>query len=220
MIAELGIALHASKLGIRVLRPMAEGARYDLVFDLGATLIRVQCKWAAHHGDVIKVPTRGSYHSPGRGYVRSTYSRADVDGIAAYCQDLDRCYWLPIDVFSGQSMVNLRLTATLNRQRAAVNMASEYEFGAVAQLGERLAGSEEVRGSSPLSSTSDPPATLAAYDYRQKFGWYMERAAAGETFLITRRGKPYARLSPPHLQLDLAPEPAEVVPITTAKENR
>ena len=72
----------------------------------------------------------------------------------------------------------------------------------------------------PLSSTSDPPATLAAYDYRQKFGWYMERAAAGETFLITRRGKPYARLSPPHLQLDLAPEPAEVVPITTAKENR
>jgi len=48
----------------------------------------------------------------------------------------------------------------------------------------------------------------------------MERAAAGETFLITRRGKPYARLSPPHLQLDLAPEPAEVVPITTAKENR
>ena len=48
----------------------------------------------------------------------------------------------------------------------------------------------------------------------------MERAAAGETFLITRRGKPYARLSPPHQQLDLAPEPAEVVPITTAKENR
>jgi antitoxin (DNA-binding transcriptional repressor) of toxin-antitoxin stability system len=25
----------------------------------------------------------------------------------------------------------------------------------------------------------------------------MERAAAGESFLITRRGKPYARLSPP-----------------------
>jgi antitoxin (DNA-binding transcriptional repressor) of toxin-antitoxin stability system len=25
----------------------------------------------------------------------------------------------------------------------------------------------------------------------------MERAGAGESFLITRRGKPYARLSPP-----------------------
>jgi antitoxin (DNA-binding transcriptional repressor) of toxin-antitoxin stability system len=40
----------------------------------------------------------------------------------------------------------------------------------------------------------------------------MERAAAGERFLITRRGKPYARLSPPHQQLDLpAPEPAEAI---------
>jgi antitoxin (DNA-binding transcriptional repressor) of toxin-antitoxin stability system len=36
----------------------------------------------------------------------------------------------------------------------------------------------------------------------------MERAAAGENFLITRRGKPYARLSPPHEQLVPAPETA------------
>jgi antitoxin (DNA-binding transcriptional repressor) of toxin-antitoxin stability system len=47
----------------------------------------------------------------------------------------------------------------------------------------------------------------------------MDRAKAGESFLITRRGRPYARLSPPHEQLDLpAPEPARVVPIDFAKE--
>jgi antitoxin (DNA-binding transcriptional repressor) of toxin-antitoxin stability system len=52
----------------------------------------------------------------------------------------------------------------------------------------------------------------------------MERAAAGESFLITRRGKPYARLSPPHDQLDIPAEvperdePAEVVPMTAAGE--
>jgi prevent-host-death family protein len=76
-------------------------------------------------------------------------------------------------------------------------------------------------GSSPTSSTSVTPATLGAHEYRNHFGWYMERAAAGESFLITRRGKPYARLSPPHDQLDIPPdtpeleqpEPAEVVPI-------
>jgi len=39
------------------------------------------------------------------------------------------------------------------------------------------------------------------HPYRQRFGWYMERAAAGESFLITRRGKPYARLSPAAEQL-------------------
>jgi len=32
----------------------------------------------------------------------------------------------------------------------------------------------------------------------------MERASAGETFVISRFGAPFARLSPPHDQLDLA----------------
>jgi antitoxin (DNA-binding transcriptional repressor) of toxin-antitoxin stability system len=40
----------------------------------------------------------------------------------------------------------------------------------------------------------------------------MERAAAGQSFLITRRGRPCARLSPPHEGLDMPPpEPAEVM---------
>ena len=110
---------------------------------------------------------------------------------------------------------------TKNGQRACLNWAADYELpGAIAQLGERLRGTQEVAGSSPASSISSAVTELGAHEYRQKFGWYMERAAAGESFLITRRGKPYARLSPPHEQLDLpAPEPAEVVPITTAKEN-
>ena len=189
------------------------------MFDAGE-LLRVQCKWATLRGDVVSVPSNGCYHSPGRGYVRSTYSASEVDAIAAYSQELDRCYWLPIDKFSGQSQIYLRLRPALNNQRGAVNIAADYEFGAVAQLGERRRGTAEAGGSSPPSSTLECT-VLGAYEYRQKFGWYMERAAAGESFLITRRGKPYARLSPPHDQLDLpAPEPAEVVPITTIKERR
>jgi len=34
----------------------------------------------------------------------------------------------------------------------------------------------------------------------------MERAAAGEEILVTRRGRPYARLVPPHPQLEPPPE--------------
>jgi len=43
----------------------------------------------------------------------------------------------------------------------------------------------------------------------------MERAATGESFVITRRGKPLARLSPPHDQLEPA-EPADAIPISDA----
>ena len=49
----------------------------------------------------------------------------------------------------------------------------------------------EVRGSSPLSSTSLPgaPTTVGAHEFRNRFGWYMERAAAGEVIDVTRRGR-------------------------------
>ena len=68
--------------------------------------------------------------------------------------------------------------------------------GAIAQLGERSAGSRKVVGSSPTSSISRGSA-LGLQDFRQGLGRYMDRAAAGESFLITRRGKRYARLAPP-----------------------
>jgi hypothetical protein len=45
-IAEAAVALEAIKLGVRVLKPVVEHCRYDLAFDLGERIVRVQCKWA------------------------------------------------------------------------------------------------------------------------------------------------------------------------------
>jgi PD-(D/E)XK endonuclease len=41
-VAEAMIAAHAIRLGIDVLAPMAEHTRYDLAFDLGEQILRVQ----------------------------------------------------------------------------------------------------------------------------------------------------------------------------------
>jgi hypothetical protein len=46
-IAEAAITLEAIKLGIDVLKPVAEHARYDLLFDLRTRVMRVQCKWGS-----------------------------------------------------------------------------------------------------------------------------------------------------------------------------
>jgi prevent-host-death family protein len=53
-----------------------------------------------------------------------------------------------------------------------------------------------ARGSSPLSSTS-PPDTLhvGAHEFRNHFGYYLERAADGHEILVSRRGRPYVRVS-------------------------
>jgi hypothetical protein len=84
----------------------------------------------------------------------------EIDAFAAYCSETDSCYFLPINAFPRHRSVQLRLRATRNNQQLGINWARDFEFmarlrasGAVAQLGERLAGSQKVTGSSPVGST-------------------------------------------------------------------
>ena len=147
-IAEAAIALAATRLHIDVYRPLGEGGSYDLILDLEDRLLRVQCKWAPRDGDVVVVRCYSTRRSAA-GFLKRTYSRREIDAFGVYCADLDSCYLLPIELFDGRSHVSLRLGPTRNNQQLGVNWASEYEFGArlralgaVAQLGERLAGSQ------------------------------------------------------------------------------
>ena len=154
-IAEAAIASAAIELGVFVLRPLVEGRRYDLLFDVDHRLFRVQCKWAPRRRNVIAVHLNSCRLTPG-GYVRSTYDATEIDVVAVYCQELKRCYWLPIDKVAGRTGIHLRLAPAANNQEAAINYAADYELpGAIAQLGERLRGTQEVAGSSPASSTSN-----------------------------------------------------------------
>lgn len=68
--------------------------------------------------------------------------------------------------------------------------------GVVAQLGEHLHGMQGVGGSSPPSSTPHPPPVveIGAHEFRNLFGHFMERAAAGEEIRVSRHGRPYVRL--------------------------
>jgi hypothetical protein len=146
-IAEMGIAWHAFMLGVDVYKPIAEGGRCDLIFDLGE-LWRVQCKWARRRDDVLLVQCCSNRRAR-EGLRRRLYSADEIDAFAAYCAELDRCFFLPFARFPGRSSIQLRLAPTRNNQKLGINWADEYDFtatlaqplGAVAQLGERRAGS-------------------------------------------------------------------------------
>ena len=196
-VAEAMIAAHATKAGVPVFRPLVEHLRYDLVFHLGGRFLRVQCKWASRAGDVIVVKL-ASNRIGTRGRITTVYSQAEIDLVAAYCADSDGCYLLPAPLFDGKRTVQLRLAPPQNGQRAALHWAADYELpGAIAQLGERPAGSRKVGGSSPPSSIApDGAEVVGAHQFRNLFGYYLERAAAGEEILVTRRGKPHVRLGP------------------------
>ena len=196
-IAEAAIALEAIKLGIPVLKPLAEHGRYDLGFEIGGRILRVQCKWGSldKAAGTIRVSLQCSWLSP-KGYVRTYYSEDEIDLVAVYCGDLDRCYLLPSALIAGRREIHLRVSPARNAQRACINAATDFELsGAIAQLGEHLSGTQGVAGSSPASST--PTAVdVGCHEFRNHFGYYLERAAAGDEIRISRRGRPYALLVP------------------------
>jgi hypothetical protein len=194
-IAEARIYAAAVEAGIVVARPLTEGRRYDLIFDVGPKLLRVQCKWANRKGDVVVVRTRTNRCTPS-GYVWTTYAVDEVDGIGAYCPDLEACFYIPIREVAGKSVSHLRLSPPRNGQRAGVTMAAQYRLGAVAQLGERSAGSRKVVGSIPISSTPSSGADIVvgAHAFREHFGYWMQVAAGGTDVVITRHGKTRLRL--------------------------
>jgi prevent-host-death family protein len=199
-IAEAEIAAAAVRAGIPVLKPVAEHGRYDLGLEIANRIWRVQCKWGAldREAAVLTISLRTSYCTP-TGYIRTPYSATEIDLIAVYSGEIDRCYLLPVVLVADRTAISLRLTPPRNGQRASVNLACDYEFaGAVAQLEERLHGMQEAGGSSPPSSTPIEPSILpvGAHRFRNHFGYYLERAAAGDEIHVSRRGKPYARLLP------------------------
>ena len=197
-IAEMKIATAATELGVPVLRPMTEHGRYDLAFELGGCILRVQCKWGAldragrrgkRTGARPRDACRTDTSTPATRRRRSTSSRSIAESsiAATFC----RARWL-----LGAERSGYALAPSRNAQRACINLASDFEFqGAIAQLGERSAGSRKVGGSSPPSST--PTRTeVGCHQFRNHFGFYLERAAAGDIIEVSRRGRPYARLVP------------------------
>jgi PD-(D/E)XK nuclease superfamily protein len=87
------------------------------------------CKWAALGRGVLVVRCR-SCRRVRNGFVRRDYDSHEIDAIAAYCGDLDTCFFLPIDRFNAQAAIQLRLAPSRNNQRLRVNWAEDFDFAA------------------------------------------------------------------------------------------
>ena len=159
VVAETAVIHAAVKLGIGVWTPVSGHERYDLIFDVESRLVRVQCKTAVHLDDVLVIRLYSTRRCA-TGFLKRVYSTEDADAFAAFSPEFNRCYFLDMAEFSGQSQVSLRLGPTRNNQLAGVRWARDFEFearlaphlGPIAQLGERDAGSVEAAGSSPAGS--------------------------------------------------------------------
>lgn len=62
--------------------------------------------------------------------MQRSYTADEIDAIAAYCGELDRCFFLPVDRFSRRSSIHLRLAPARNNQRRRVQWADDFTFEA------------------------------------------------------------------------------------------
>lgn len=154
-LAEAAIVFHFARLGAPVFRPLSEHSPFDLVVSLGGGLLRIQSKWGRLSDDesIVEVPLTRSRQTPA-GAVRRPYGKDEIDAVVAYCDGLDECYLIPAAIACNRRSLTLRLSASGNGQQASIKWAADYSLpGAIAQLGERSAGSRKVVGSNPTSST-------------------------------------------------------------------
>jgi hypothetical protein len=104
--------------------------RYDLILDLRPRLLRVQCKTAVAGGGEILVVRCYSRRRTPQGLVNWAYTTDEVDAIAAYCDELDRCFLIPIERIDGRTTIQLRLAPARNNQARRINWAVDFELPA------------------------------------------------------------------------------------------
>ena len=127
--AELAIAHRAAELGVGVYKPLTDGERYDLIFEIGSKLIRVQCKWAPLDRDTVIIRCYSNRRAR-EGLRRRTYTARETDAIAAYCSALNRCFFVPAQRFDGHAQLVLRLAPTKNNQQTGINWAEDFDLSA------------------------------------------------------------------------------------------
>jgi hypothetical protein len=116
-IAEQAAILQAMRRGWGVLKPIGDRLSYDLVFDVGGTLIKVQVKgaWFDEGRGNFVVDNRRTKTNR-RNMIRQLYHPSDFDFALVYVDLIDLFYVFPVEVFISYAS-EIHLVEADKRQR-------------------------------------------------------------------------------------------------------
>jgi hypothetical protein len=121
-VSEAAVLAALLKRGYVVLTPWGDNERYDLVIDNEGTFERVQVKTGRIISGAVVVDAK-SVSTKG-----TNWYHGQVDHIAAYCTELDKCYLVPMVVFGKRRSISLRFEASKNHQSKRVTLAKDFEL--------------------------------------------------------------------------------------------
>lgn len=111
----------------RLLAPLADHLRYDLVIDDEGTFLRIQCKTGRLLNGAICFCTCSIDSRSKKGTtIRRSY-RGEIEFFAVYCPENGRCYLVPVDKV-GPNGCRLRIAPPRNGQKTHIRWAEDYEL--------------------------------------------------------------------------------------------
>ncbi len=126
-LAELKVAAHLAELGYQLAFPYGEDSDFDLILIREEKLERVQVKHATSDGRVIPVRCSSSSLTNGKVKRIKRYTAKTIDWIAVYDSTTALCLYVPASMLGeGRRQVSIRLTPTLNGQRALTHDAVQF----------------------------------------------------------------------------------------------
>jgi hypothetical protein len=116
-IAEQAVVLHALRRGWGVLRPVGDRLPYDLVFDTGSRLVKIQVKaaWLDLPSGNYVVDNRRTKTNR-RQMLRAPYQTSDFEFAIAYIAELEVFYIFPSETFISYGS-EIHLVEAEKRQR-------------------------------------------------------------------------------------------------------
>lgn len=115
-----------SAKGYTVSKPFSDHCRYDLIIELDGNMERVQVKTGRLKDGRIKFKTESEYANTSQ-YVRTSYSKKDIDCFVVYCPDNEEIYKIDVENTPDTAM-HLRVDKPKNGQEEGINWAENYKI--------------------------------------------------------------------------------------------
>jgi hypothetical protein len=111
------------KRGFKVLLPLGEDWKFDLVLFREGKFERVQCKYDGINTDFCIVRCNSS-----NSWKVHKYTSEEIDWMACYHKASDTCYYLPSSMLgeNGRKAVNLRINPAKNNQKKGILEAKDF----------------------------------------------------------------------------------------------
>lgn len=119
-IAEAYVTARLMEDGWKILRPVEESSRYDLVAEKNGKFLRVQVKYVTPKGGVLSVNCRSSNN-----WSVLHYSSKDIDVIAVLDSKSKLIYYIPVAEIN-YSLFKIRIDPAKNNQKTKIHPAEDY----------------------------------------------------------------------------------------------